>query len=180
MQLKIKKTRRYSFGIVSISLNKKYIERDTINVRIKVRRTIKSCNTGKRLEGVKATQQNNTAFRMPRKEVVFNCLGFSVVITPGIAKKKPAKAIFATIRAMKNRMDEPVFGLPKDWVLPRSLKKFRKKLYSGLFGLIRVPPPYMNMAREERSTNWMQPKIVNKKATSLQCNLFNDNHDFLG
>jgi hypothetical protein len=95
-------------------LNKKYIRIDTINERIKVRRTIKSCNTGKRLAGANATQINNAAFRIPRKEIVFNCLGFSVLIISGIAKKYTANAILATMRAIRKRMAEPVFGLPND------------------------------------------------------------------
>jgi hypothetical protein len=81
---------------------------------MKVKRTIKSCNTGKRLAGVNATQLNNAAFRIPRKEIVFNCLGFSALIISGIAKKYTANAILTTIRAVKKRMAESVFGLPND------------------------------------------------------------------
>jgi hypothetical protein len=72
--------------------------------------------------------------------VTFRRSGFSTLITPGIAIKNTAKAKLVTIRAMKNKTNETVLELPKDSVLPRSLKKFRKKEYPEVFGSIRVPP----------------------------------------
>jgi hypothetical protein len=106
-------------------LNRKYINIDTVNERIKVRSTIKSCNWGKRSAGVNAIQPKNTAFKTPNMARTFKRSGFSPLISPGIAMKYVANEILAVKRAMKKRIAETVFGLPKDSVLPRSLKKFK-------------------------------------------------------
>lgn len=90
--------------------------------------------------GVKATQINEAADRTPRMEVIFRRSGFSTLITARIAIKKIAKAKLINIRAKENKTNETVLELPKDSVLPRSLKKFRKNEYPEVFGSIRVPP----------------------------------------
>jgi hypothetical protein len=105
----------------------KYINIETEKRRINARRTIKSCNWGKRLAGVNAIAPKNPAFIIPNTVRILIRSGLSPLIIPGIAMKYAESAILAKNRVVTKRMNEMVFGLPNDSVLPRSLKKFLKK-----------------------------------------------------